>query len=405
MFRTENAGRGVNNEDLLVFNRATVLQYLKRNGVCSRAELAKETGLTQASISKIISSLIDCDVVREVGSISGELGRRSKGIVLNAGKYKVVGVKISRRSFSVGIFDIGGNNYGAYTEPIEPGTPVVESIAKIRMAIEIRTDNTPDIMAIGVAVPGPYLKKEGRIAMMSETSGWENISLYDAFSNIQDLPIFIEHDANSAAIAEWWFGKQKCGEGVMVYLLADEGIGAGVVVDGRVFTGSQGIAGEIGHISLDVHGTRCPCGNYGCLETFCSAIAFVRDTKALLAEHPRSILNRHYRLTADDIFDAAREGDELAVSMVQRVGRYLGYGVVTLINAYDPSTIVIGNVMSHGGKMLLEEIKAVTKERVLPDVYENLNIRLSDFRIDPILYGAAALATDRFLNNPSKFLP
>lgn len=405
MFRTESVGHGVNNEDLLAFNRATVLQYLKRNGVCSRAELAKETGLTQASISKIISSLIDCDIVQEIGPISGELGRRSKGIVLNAGKYKVIGVKISRRSFSVGIFDIGGNDYGTSTESIEPGTPVQESIAKIRMTIENRVDSTPDIMAVGVAVPGPYLKKEGRIAMMSETSGWEDISLYDAFSKIRELPVFIEHDANSAAIAEWWFGKQKCGEGVMVYLLADEGIGAGIVVDGRIFTGAQGIAGEIGHISLDVHGTRCACGNYGCLETFCSSLAFVRDTKALLLEHPKSVLNRYYRLTADDIFDAAREGDELAVSMVRRAGRYLGYGVVTLINVCDPSTIVIGNVMSHGGQLLLEEIKAVAKERVLPDVYENLSIRLSEFRIDPILYGAAALATDRFLNNPSRFLP
>ncbi|HEY5586751.1 MAG TPA: ROK family transcriptional regulator [Ruminiclostridium sp.] len=399
-----NINRGVNNEDLLTVNRAMVLQHLTHNGICSRADLAKEIGLTQASISKIISTLIEYDIVREVGYISGEMGRRSKGISLNFDTYKVIGVKLSRRSFSVGIFDIGGNDYDTYTEPFNDKQNATDAIKKIREVIFDFSKRASGIVAIGIAVPGPYLKKKDRIAIMTEASGWENISLYEAFSNIDDLPLFIEHDANSAAIAEWWFGNYKKNNGVMVYLLADEGIGAGIVVDGHVLSGAQGIAGEIGHVSIDVNGPRCGCGNYGCLEMYCSSLAFVKDCKQLLEQNRQSTLNKLYRLSADDIFDAAAEGDEFAKQMVSRAARFLGYGIVNIINAYDPCTIVIGNVMSHGGAAMLKEIKAIVKERILSSIYQNLTIRISSFRIDPVLYGASAIAADQFLKNPSKFI-
>jgi predicted NBD/HSP70 family sugar kinase len=239
---------------------------------------------------------------------------------------------------------------------------------------------------------------------MTEVTGWESVSLYEEFGDINNLPVFIEHDANSAAIAEWWFGKHNKINDVMVYLLADEGIGAGVVVDGHILSGSQGIAGEIGHISIDINGPRCGCGNYGCLEMYCSALAFARDCKELLKENSQSSLNRLYKPTADDIFDAAAAGDEFAKQMVHRVSKFLGYGIVNIINAYDPSTIVIGNVMSRGGSDMLREIETVVNDRILPSVYRNLTIKMSNFRIDPILYGAAAIATDHILKKPSSFI-
>lgn len=396
--------KGLNNEDLLSSNRAIILQKLKRSGVCSRADLAKETGLTQASISKIISTLIQLDIVRETGFISGGMGRRSRGIVLNASKFKVIGIKISRRSFSVGLFDIGGRDYDIYTERIPEGQEPRVSILKIREVAEKHIERNKDIVAIGVTVPGPYLKAESRIAVMTETSGWNYLNLEEEFADLGGLPVFIEHDANSAAIAEWWFGDFARDWGVLIYLLADEGIGAGVVVDGTVLRGVNGIAAEIGHISVDVTGARCRCGNYGCLEGYCSSLAFVKKTKELLGSWPESSLAVHHRLTAAHIFDAANEGDELAVNMVKRAGRYLGYGIVTMVNAYDPSVIIIGNTMAGGGELLMDSINKVVKERVLPEIYEKLSIKFTGFKIDPVLYGAGAIATDYFLRNPSDFL-
>lgn len=397
--------KGTNNEDLLAMNRSLVVQYLKKHGICSRAEISKAIGLTQASISKITATLIEYGIVKEVGYISGEKGRRSIGIALVEDYYKVIGVKISRRSFSVGVFDIGGNLKGVYSETISKGQGFDYTMSRVKPIIDEYMNRFANIVVIGVAVPGPYQKSQGKIALITEMDDWTDISLKDEFYNLYDIPIVIEHDANAGALAEWWFGTQwNSIEGTLVHFLVGEGVGAGVLVDGNIFYGHQGIAGEIGHISVDVNGERCRCGNYGCLEMYCSSIAFVNYAKAMLKNHKDSTLNKHYKLTENDIFNAAKKNDPYALKLVKRAGRYIGYGVVNIINAYDPDIIVISNIMARGGQMILDEVKSVVKERVLESIYKNLEIVISNFSNDPILYGAAAVAIDYFLKRPSVFL-
>ena len=173
----DNSSKGVNNEDLLSQNRAAVLKRLRGQRICSRTDLAKETGLTQAAISKIISSLMECNVVHETGYITGEMGRRSRGIMLNASEFRVIGIKISRRSFSVGLFDVGGTDYDIYKEPIPEDQLPIVSIQKIRAVAEDYLKKSSNILAVGITVPGPYLKKEARIAVMTQTTGWNFIDL------------------------------------------------------------------------------------------------------------------------------------------------------------------------------------------------------------------------------------
>lgn len=395
---------GLKNEDLLMSNQSVVMQRLKRNGICSRADIAKETGLTQAAVSKIISLLIDYGLVHETGFISGEKGRRSRGIKLNSENKKVIGIKLSRRSFSIGLFDIAGNNYDIYQEPMpETQSPEV-SIKKIKKIVQDYIDRSKGIIAIGIAVPGPYLKKESRIAVMTRTTGWNYLNLQETFSSFGKIPVFIDHDAYAAAIAEWWAGKEERNADTLVYLLADEGIGAGIVVDGHILRGANGVAGEIGHISIDVRGKQCGCGNYGCLEEYCSSLATVQKAKEILKNYPGSSLNNHHDLTIQHIFEEAQKGDKIAVKITQDAGTYLGYGVVNLINAYDPSIIIIGNAMAGGGTLMMEAIKKVVKERIIEEVYRNIKIQYTEFTIDPVLVGAAAIATDKFLRKPLNFV-
>lgn len=400
----QNFRKGANNEDLLALNRALVTQHIKRQGVCSRAELANETGLTQASITKIIAGLIEHDIVKETGFIVGEKGRRSIGIALNADAYKIIGVKLSRKSFSVGLFDIGGNHYEIHSKPIDIFDMVSNTIDRIKEIIDKFLLENSEVVAIGIAVPGPYLVTEGKIVMMSEVPGWENISLRDAFIKDYDIPVFIEHDANAGALAEWWFGPHNMKKGVMVHVLAGEGIGAGIVVDGHVLRGRNGIAGEIGHMSIDMNGRKCSCGNRGCMETYCSSIAFVKEAKEGLKYFPNSQLNTCTEITADDIFNLAKAGDDYALDLVLKVGYYLGCGLANIVNAYDPDIIVISDIMSHGGDILLNEVERVVKERVWDCISQKLTIEYSSFEVETILYGAAAIATDRFLKDPSQFL-
>lgn len=394
--------KGQNNEHLLNRNRALIVQHLQSNKVCTRSQLSKALGLTPASITKTIASLIESGLVEETGFLQGEKGRRSIGLRLR-NINKIIGVKLSRRTFSVGVFDFNGETFSSHAESFDEEQTLTAVLEKIKRETLDALGRFPEVIAIGMAVPGPYLIKEFRIALVTETKGWENVDLQAYFAGSFDVPLIIAHDANSSALAEWWFNPQiKAQGGTHIHFLVGEGVGAGVVEDGEVLLGENGIAGEIGHISIDVNGRRCACGNYGCLELFCSSLAFVKHAKAQLAEHPESLLRQYQgnSLTHQAIFQAANQNDPLAVSLVQRAGRHIGYGIVNLINAYDPATIVIGNDLSGGGAILLQAAKDVVKERTTSHVYEQVSIGLSALGVDPVLYGAAAVAMDYCLNHP-----
>ncbi len=396
--------KGTNNEYVSNVNRSLIIQYLKKNGVCSRAELSKALGLTGASISKIMTALIDSGIVEEIGYIEGKKGRRSIGLALKTNLYKVIGVKLSRRSFSVGVFDIGGTIYDHCSEQIEFGSQLVDVFERIKKAINNYLERYEDTVVIGIAVPGPFNKRESEILLMTEMDEWVNISLKEAFGNTYKIPVIFEHDANAGALAEWWFGPHQIkSTGTMVHFLVGEGVGAGIISKGNIISGSQGIAGEIGHISIDVNGKRCSCGNYGCLEKYCSSLAFLKHVKEELKTKTSSLSKINF-LTVEDVFQAAKNGDELAITFVKEVAQYIGYGVVTLVNAYNPDIIVISNIMTQGGDLLLDEVKQIAKERLLDNIYKNTQIIFSEFSSDPTLFGAAAVAIDRVLNQPSLFL-
>lgn len=397
--------KGTNNESVLSINRALVIQYLRKNGICSRAQISKAMGLTGASISKIISAMIDACIVQETGFIDGEKGRRSVGIALNVDTYKVIGIKLSRRSYSMGVFDIGGNQYETLTRAIDMDVSLGQVAEQMLEVAHGYLDAHKDIYCVGMSVPGPFNVRTSEILMTTEMQGWVDIPLKRYFDHQLPVPIFFEHDANAGALAEWWLcNHSEKGYHTMAHLLLSEGVGAGIIYKGNVFRGSRGIAGEIGHVSIHAGGERCMCGNYGCLELYCSALAFAKQAQKAATMHPNSILSLAKKLTAEEVFVAARQGDDLASSLVRNVGRYIGYGVVNLVHAYDPDVVVLSNIMTGGGELMLQSIRETVHERVFAGLRDKVNIQYSQYEGDLILYGGAAVAIDRFLNNPMRFL-
>ena len=259
--------------------------------------------------------------------------------------------------------------------------------------------------AVGVAVPGPYLRREGRIAVMTEFAGWEKIDICKQLGAAFEQPVFVEHDANAGALGEWSRSANIGRDDVLVHLLASEGIGAGVVIGGKIISGYRGIFGEIGHMSINAMGPRCLCGNRGCLEMYCSALALVRDVQAGLPEHPESSLTSEQKITAEVIFRHMNAGDAYSRSAVLRTGHSLGCGVANLVNIYDPKEIVISDVMSGGGEVMLQAIREAAKERLLPEVWRDLTIRYSAVPEDLILYGAASVAIDKIPEKTDAFSP
>ena len=394
---------GTNLDDILEMNRSLVVRTIKRKKNCSRAELAVITGLKQASITKIIAALIELGIVCETGLVSGARGRRSIGLALNDTMYQVVGLKMARKSFSIGLYDISGNEYCYQTEALDIRKEPEIAFARMKEAVAKLVAESNRVVAIGIAIPGPYLKQQGRIALVTEFPGWNNINFLKEFEECFNIPVYIEHDANAGALAEWWFGPYSRESGVMVHILASEGIGAGIIVDGRLLSGSQGIAGEIGHMSIDINGKPCECGSYGCLEQYCSAIALQKNTIEALKNASDNPLNRFSELTPEIIIYEAHSGNPLAGQMLKQVADYIGYGIVNIVNLYNPDIIVISDILAKGGDILLSRINSVVQKRVLPAVYANLSIELSKFANDPILYGAAAIAINQFLSAPTAF--
>lgn len=394
---------GNNTSDLVEMNRSAIVRILQQMDVCSRADIAKMTGLTQASITKIVAVLIEMGIVTEVGFVKGNGNRRSIGLRLNAEQNLVIGVKFSRHLFSIGVFDISGKIYTQQETEFSLEEVALDVVADMKRQIHELLNKYENVVAIGFAVPGPYLRKIGRIAMVTRMPSWQSINFINEFKYEFDKPVFIEQDANAGALAEWWFGNHGRPLNSLAYFLAGEGIGSGIVDNDRLLLGNLGIASEVGHISIDVNGPTCECGNKGCLEMYCSTTAMLKKAEKMLPGFSEKDFDN--RLDAcKKVFSEAREGNKEAVKLVEEIAEYLGYGCVTLINAYDPEIIVIGDIISQGKELLLPTINRIVKERVLPEISSKVQIKISELPVDPTLYGAAAIATDKVLRKPSEYL-
>lgn len=400
------AKSGKNLDDLQDINRALMINLLREKGSCSRADLAKASGLKQASITKIIRDLMEAGIVLETGFTEGAKGRRSIGLTLNCAQYKVVAVKLSRRTITSCVYDISGKKYSVGATAQEIAMDPYYTLDSIVAHIKARLEEHPEALAIGVALPGFYLRKKDQMALiMDYTTSWHEVSIRREIQKHFTIPVFVEHDANAGALAHWSYGKDRTPERkVLLHLVASEGIGAGVIVDGKVFSGSQGIAGEAGHLSIDYDGRPCECGSRGCMQQYCSSVAFERRVKELLPQHPHSLLSQFSEVSVQDVFFAMRQKDTFACEMVREVGRYIGYGLMALVFLFNPDVIVISDLMSEGGELMLDSARQVLRERLLPVLYDDLELKYSEVEDDLILLGAGAVAVSKILSHPSEYL-
>lgn len=394
---------GSNNSDLTEMNRSAVVKILQQREVCSRADIAKQMGLTQASITKIVAALMEMGIVSEVGSIKGSGNRRSIGLKLNADRHQIIGVKFSRHVFAVGVFDISGKIYTQAETEYSLDQDQQSVLASMKRQIHDTLEMYKNVVAIGLAVPGPYLQDEGHIAVVTQMPTWHNINFIEEFKNEFSKPFFMVHDGNAGALAEWWFGDHARPLHTLAYFLVGEGVGSGIIERGNLLLGVQGAASEIGHISVDVHGPRCECGNYGCLELYCSAPVIAKMARQRVPECICGGLQQNSDI-CNAVFEEARKGNQRALEVVREVAEYIGYGCVTLINAYNPDIIVIGDIVSQGGDLLMPTIQEVVKQRSISELSSSVQIKISSLKVDPTLYGAAAIATDKVLQMPSAFL-
>ena len=387
---------GYNQEKIQGMNRTLVLNLLRKGGICSRTQLAKESGLKQATITNIVNDFIEWGIVKETGFLTGDKGRRSIGISMDQSTFGILAVRLARRGFSIGVFDMCGNPVKiirrSAAQNQDPET-VISSIFK--EAVELMRDNSErHYLACGIALPGPYSLKSGRIEIMTGTKGWHEIAIRERFEEALDMPVFVEQDANAAAFAQYWkFEEEHPGE-MLLYLAVGPGIGAGIIQKGQILRGRIGVAGEIGHMSINYKGPKCVCGNRGCLENYCSSRAFVdkvnRKKKALLSFEETAIL--------------LKEGDPDTEACFFEICDILAIAIANLMNCFNPSVIILGDEMSHIiPERMLSYIRGKVKDLVLPALYEDTLISTSLLPIDSFVHGAAVVAWNQIFTKPELY--
>ncbi|MDO8689944.1 MAG: ROK family protein [Dehalococcoidia bacterium] len=246
------------------------------------------------------------------------------------------------------------------------------------------------VLAAGFAAPGPLDPRTGVILTPPNLPGWHDVPLKALLEERLHIPVFMGNDANLAALGEQRFGAGRGMEN-LIYLTVSTGIGAGVIADGRLLLGRDGLAGEAGHMSL-AEGPRCNCGNYGCLETLSSGTAIARTARERMEAGERSSIARltDGETTAEAVEAAARAGDVLAQSVMATAARYLGIGVLNLVHLFNPQAVIIGGGVSQAGELIFAPVRRIIAERAMPN-FRKTEVIPAALGDDVGLYGAAAL--------------
>jgi glucokinase len=274
---------------------------------------------------------------------------------------------------------------------------VMEAIAEsVRSALDQAGLRMADLAAIGIGAPGPSNPKTGILHSSPNLPGLREVPIRDIIEKEFDRKAFLINDGNAAALAEFHFGAGR-GSCCFIYVTVSTGIGGGVVIGGKVFTGASGTAAEVGHMTIEDKGPPCNCGNVGCWEALTSGTALARDAKRRISEgESTSILElaggETEKVTAEVIQKAAEGGDRLAKELLARASHYLGTGFANLINLFNPDVIAIGGGVSNMGEMLLGPAYAAAKERAFASAYEAVRFVPAQLGRNSGVLGAAAYA-------------
>ncbi len=252
------------------------------------------------------------------------------------------------------------------------------------------------LSAISIAAAGVIDMKKGIITKSPNLPGWIDIPLRDRIEDKYKVSTFLINDANAAALGEHRFGAGK-GANNLVLLTLGTGIGGGIIINGDLYFGSSGGAGEIGHMAIDVNGPRCNCGHIGCLEMLASGKAVAREAIRRISGGEKSCLaemveGRIENITAREVSLAAQEGDSLALKVIAKAAEYLGAAMVNLVNIFNPEIIVVGGGMSNMGDLLLEPVRQIVKERAFKLSAQAVRIVPAQLGEDAGVFGAAIFA-------------
>lgn len=381
---------GANQSLARKYNSSIILNLLRLEGAVSRASLAKKTKLTRSTISRIIDELIADKLVREVSLSQGRNGRPGMLLELDPQGGSAIGIEIGVNFISAMLTDFSGTVLwrDRITLPDETTSEVyllkAEELAQHALGISDLSNLRK--MGIGVGIWGLVDQNLGIIRFAPNLS-WHNIPLSRTWEEKFKVPVYLENDANASALGEYYFGAGKNFEN-FIYLSMDIGVGGGIISHGKLFRGSSGYAGEIGHMVVDPHGERCSCGKFGCLETFVGRRVIIKRYQQRTGEKDISL---------EEIIQRGMLGDEHAKQIFEEAANMLGLGLGNLINIFNPQRIILGWSLGQAYDLMLIKLLESTKCYALPQMLEKLDIVPYNAGADDCLLGCIALVLDEII--------
>jgi glucokinase-like ROK family protein len=377
--------------------QSQLLALLRDEGPMARVELGERLDLPRARLATEITRLLESGLVESGGPAASRGGRRSTLVKL-ADDLRFVAADIGATSIGVAVTDPRCEVLAHVVEDydIRKGpVPVLERLTQL--SAKVLGEATGRLVGAGVGLPGPVSFRDGMPVAPPIMPGWDRFPVRDRLAGQWGCPVTVDNDVNVMALGERHAGVARSLD-ELIFVKVGTGIGCGIVLDGRVYRGVAGTAGDIGHIKLDDYGPACACGEVGCLEAYFGGAALARDALTL-ARSGRSayladLLAQKAQLSARDVAAAASAGDFAAANLVREGGRRLGHVVASLVSFLNPGMVVIGGGVSQLGHQLLAEVRSAVYRRSLPLATGNLPIVLSELGELAGVIGAAYSATD-----------
>jgi|LSQX01.2.fsa_nt_gb predicted NBD/HSP70 family sugar kinase/predicted transcriptional regulator len=369
-------------------NQGLVLELIKQQGPISRTAIAKRLNLALPTVMRIVDQLLNEGLIIAEGLGDSSGGRPPVLFNINPQSRYLIGVDVKRR-LTVILADLMGNKLHreeALTESIAEPAGVIEQISEMVKGIIAKTGvDVEKIAGIGIGTPGMNFKS-GSLIESSAFYGWHHVDIQGLLKGKFSFPVVVENVAKAGALGELWLGKGM-GFSNFIYVFADFGVGSGIVVNGQLYRGMTGDAGEFGHTVVEiVDGRQCYCGNSGCLEMYTSIPAILKEAEEVLGQSG---------VKFQDLVEEAHSGSDPVIEIFRRAGKYLGIGLANLINLYNPEAIILGGEISLFCPWYVESAREHAKKLIFSKRAQKVQILTTGIHEDAGAMGAVALVMNK----------
>lgn len=373
-------------------NMNSIFRLIQHRGPISRVDISEQTGLAASTVSVITSELQGSGFIRECGYATSTGGRRPRLLEINPEGGYFICADLAGSSIAIGVLDLSFRvlKEWFYEKTNVSGESLYRELVKALSAARTWCNTQSfKILSIGIAAPGLMDSSTGRIVAASNLD-WHDLDLNELLEQEFGLPVIVENDTNAAAYGEFLYGvEHETHARNMLYVAVATGVGAGLIIDRSLYTGSLGMAGEVGHIVVNDSGDKCSCGKRGCLETVVSEPAMLRQYAARM---------NGQSISFQGLVERAEAGDDIALEVVRHAGRTLGIVAGNTVNILNCDSLVFGGEAVTSGKVMFAAITEGLYEAMLPGFERNLNVRISSLNSTAGYVGVAYSSLTTVLN-------